>query len=114
MKENRYIVEEPRRRSHFEAMERLQIEVWNRETSLPVPMLWVAVETGGLALVARQPEKEEVVGFCLGVPAFDGKEAWLWSHMAAVKEGIRSHGIGRALKYRQYRWAREEGFPLIT
>ncbi|MBT9259383.1 MAG: hypothetical protein KM310_06460 [Clostridiales bacterium] len=109
-----FIVEEPRSRSDFSAMEELQIEVWSRDTSLPLPMLWVAVETGGLALVARRPAEDDVIGFCLAVAAFDGKDAWLWSHMAAVKEGWRSHGVGRALKYRQYHWARQRGFPLIT
>jgi predicted GNAT superfamily acetyltransferase len=105
-------VEEAASLKDLEAVCRLQVATWSESTSVPLPMLVVAVEAGGIVLVARH--REEIVGFCLGVPAYDGRTLWLWSHMAAVSAAWQGKGVGTLLKRRQRDVARRFGYPLIT
>ncbi|MBX6350024.1 MAG: GNAT family N-acetyltransferase [Clostridia bacterium] len=96
----------------FAAIERIQAETWSPSVVVPANVLMVTVECGGMALVARLGG--EVVGFVYALLAYDGRRAWLWSHMAAVRPGFRGLGVGTALKRRQYEIARARGLPLIT
>lgn len=112
MVSERILIEEARTREDFEAMERLQCETWSRSGMVPASMLMVTVESGGLALVARDGER--VVGFAFALLGHDGRRPWFWSHMAAVEPEYRGSGVGAALKFRQYQVARERGVPLIT
>lgn len=106
------VVEEARSLADLNAAERLQAETWDPSVVVPAEMMLVAAETGGVVVVAR--DEGRVVGFCMGVAAWDGRTAWMWSHMAAVDPRYQSRGVGAALKFRQREIARARGYRVIT
>lgn len=106
------VVEEARSLADLNAAERLQAETWGPSVVVPAEMMLVAAETGGAVVVARDDGR--VVGFCMGVAAWDGRTAWMWSHMAAVDPRYQSRGVGAALKFRQREIARARGYRVIT
>ncbi|MBE3590818.1 MAG: GNAT family N-acetyltransferase [Firmicutes bacterium] len=106
------VIEEARSLKDLNEVERLQAETWSPSVVVPSELMLVAAETGGTVLVARAEGR--IVGFCLGFAAWDGREAWLWSHMAAVEPAYQSRGVGAALKLRQREVAREKGYRVVT
>lgn len=92
----------------------LQMEVWGFDPRDVVPFnqLHTAHEWGGQVLVAV--ERGEVVGFCYGFAGRQNGAPALLSHMLAVRGEYRGQGLGMALKVAQGRWAREQGYGLVT
>ena len=55
----------------------------------------------------------QLVGFVLSVSAFVGNSRFFYSHMAAVKKGFQSSGIGAKLKWAQRATSLEKGVNFI-
>jgi len=55
----------------------------------------------------------ELIGFALSIPGARGGRAYLHSHMLAVRESWRNHGVGRRLKLAQRDDGIKRGFELI-
>lgn len=92
---------------------RLQREVFalpELEVS-PVRHLVVTKHAGGFTLGAFAGD--ELVGFVLSVPGFDGSERFFYSHMTAVSSEFQSHGIGAQLKWAQRERSLSEKVKLI-
>ena len=81
----------------FQQCFELQRSVWGKtELDVPLPLFVVAAETGGQVLGAFDHEK--MVGFTLAIAGYRDGRVFLHSHMTAVLEDYRDHGIGRRLK----------------
>ncbi len=102
----------------------LQIETWGYDASevVPTKSFLVAQKIGGQVIGAFDEEIGEdkpgegarsLVGFALSFPGVKTKhgqaEAYLHSHMLAVREGYRNRGLGAQLKREQRREALERG-----
>jgi predicted GNAT superfamily acetyltransferase len=77
----------------------LQRATWGddfRELVSPA-LLLVARKLGGILLGAFEPDGR-LVGFVFGLTGLQQGEPVHWSHMLAVREDLRSRGIGRRLK----------------
>lgn len=73
-----------------------------------------AMTLAGNYVVAALKEGIGLVGAAAGLVAIGDKEIELHSHVAAVRPGERSGGIGRALKLHQRAWALERGISVVT
>ena len=82
----------------FTACVALQKEVWNFDDRdlVPLRMFVVSQKIGGQIIGAFNGG--ELIGFALGLPGARGGRAYLHSHMLAVRETWRNHGLGRRLK----------------
>jgi predicted GNAT superfamily acetyltransferase len=91
----------------------LQKEVWNFSDAdmIPLRLFVVAQKVGGQVIGAF--DAGELVGFVMAIPGARGGNAYLHSHMLAVREGYRDAGIGRRLKLFQREDALARGFELI-
>jgi len=91
----------------------LQKEVWNfADVDLvPLRMFVVSQKIGGQIIGAFQGE--ELVGFAFSIPGSRSGHAYLHSHMLAVRNAFRNHGLGRRLKLAQRDDALERGFELM-
>lgn len=78
--------------AELKAVEELQVEVWscNEREVLPSPALVPLLDIGGVLLGAF--DKQELVGFVLGFPGFEGGDPILHSDMLAVRAKYRSTG----------------------
>jgi predicted GNAT superfamily acetyltransferase len=105
----------------------LQVETWGYDPTdlVPKKTFLLAQKVGGQVIGAfaekpgrrekeieetREPEDEEIgtanlVGFAMAIPGIKyttaGPKPYLHSHMLAVKEGYRNHGLGMRLKLEQ-------------
>ena len=97
----------------FKACVELQKEVWKFEDAelVPLRMFVVAEKVGGQVIGAF--DGSSLVGYILAVPGIRAGRAFLHSHMLAVRENCRDHGVGRVLKLAQRKDAIERGFELI-
>ena len=97
----------------FAACVDLQKEVWQFADIdiVPIRMFSVADKIGGQALGCFDAEK--LVGFTLAIPGARQGKSYLHSHMLAVREQYRDHGIGRRLKLKQREEALKQGFELM-
>lgn len=106
-------------RAEYERCCELEEAVWGGEARDLVPntVITVIKETGGQVLGAFL-EKEEMVGFTLGMAAVhdspQGPEAYIHSHMTAVLAEHRDKGIGRMLKLFQRQDALGRGMHLVA
>jgi predicted GNAT superfamily acetyltransferase len=82
----------------FHAAVNIERAVWKADDIdlVPIPLFVVAAETGGQVFGAFDGSK--MVGFTLAIAGWRDDEAFLHSHMTAVLESHRDHGIGRRLK----------------
>lgn len=89
-------------------------EVWpGPQTEVSIGVLRMAASIGHF--VSGAYDGDELIGMCLGVfAAPSGGPTHLHSHLAAVREGARSRGIGFAVKMHQRAWALERGCHAIT
>jgi predicted GNAT superfamily acetyltransferase len=118
----------------FEEMEacvQLQIETWGYDEPdvIPRKTFMLAGKIGGQVIGAfegKEPvdgserDREAMVGFALSLPGIKSggnaeepggraPQAYLHSHMLAVKEGYRNRGLGAQLKWEQRRESLERG-----
>jgi|SRR5579862_5900601 len=78
---------------------------------VPIPLFVVAAETGGQVLGAFHGS--ELVGFTMAIAGVRRGKPFLHSHMNAVLDRYRDHGIGRKLKLFQREDALARGIDLI-
>ena len=85
----------------YEACIALQRETWGDDFRELVPpaMLQITQKVGGIAAGAFDGDR--LVGFVYGLTGIEAGRPVHWSHMLAVDERIRDHGIGRRLKQYQ-------------
>lgn len=89
----------------------LQKYVWNKETITSAPQMRAALLHGGSAIGAFADR--QLIGFCYGFPGYDGKKAFLASHMMVIHPDYRDQGIGMHLKCHQREWAIQHGYSKI-
>jgi predicted GNAT superfamily acetyltransferase len=102
------------RHEEFEAVVKLQREIWGFEDVdlLPLRLFVVASKIGGQVLGAYAGSK--MVAFCLCIPGLKrGAKPYLHSHMLGVSPEYRNSGLGRALKLKQREYALSAGVDLI-
>jgi predicted GNAT superfamily acetyltransferase len=97
----------------FEACVRVEREVWRSSDIdvVPIPLFVVASETGGQVLGAFHGT--DLVGFTLAIAGWRARKPFLHSHMTAVLDGYRDHGVGRRLKLYQRKDALARGIALV-
>jgi predicted GNAT superfamily acetyltransferase len=83
----------------LEACFRLQEEVWGRgfREAAAVSILKVSQRLGGVVGDALD-ESGQLVGFVFGLTGMEDGRPVHWSHMLAVRPGLRDGGLGRRLK----------------
>jgi predicted GNAT superfamily acetyltransferase len=91
----------------------LQKEVWNFDDVdlIPLRMFVVSQKIGGQTIGAFHGD--ELVGFAFSIPGSRAGHAYLHSHMLAVRDSFRNHGLGRRLKLAQREDAIAHGFELL-
>jgi len=91
----------------------LQKEVWNFDDVdlIPLRLFVVATKIGGQVIGAFVDE--ELIGFAISIPGTRNGNAYLHSHMLAVRESFRNTGLGRKLKLAQRDDALGRGIRLI-
>jgi len=91
----------------------LQKEVWNFDDVdlVPLRMFVVSRKIGGQIIGAF--DGDDLVGFAFSIPGTRSGHAYLHSHMLAVRNSWRNHGLGRRLKLAQRDDALARGFDLI-
>lgn len=97
----------------FSACVTLQKEVWNFEDIdlIPLRMFVVASKIGGQVFGCF--DGNELIGFSLSIPGTRNGQAYLHSHMLAVRDTYRNAGLGRRLKLAQREDGLARGFDLI-
>ena len=97
----------------FEACVRVERAVWKSSDIdvVPIPLFVVASETGGQVLGAFHGK--DLVGFTLAIAGWRARKPFLHSHMTAVLDGYRDHGVGRRLKLYQREDALARGIALV-
>jgi predicted GNAT superfamily acetyltransferase len=91
----------------------LQKEVWEFDDVdlVPLRMFVVSQKIGGQTIGAFADE--ELIGFSFSIPGSRAGHAYLHSHMLAVRDSFRNHGLGRRLKLAQRDDAIQHGFDLL-
>ncbi|MBR3119187.1 GNAT family N-acetyltransferase [Oceanobacillus profundus] len=92
-------------------VQKLEETVWHM-SAIPLHQTFTALTNGGIILGAYDSEK--LIGFLYSFAGFDGKNAYLCSHMMGILPAYRKDGIGRKLKLKQAVLAREMGYEVIT
>lgn len=97
----------------LEACVALQKEVWNFDDVdlVPLRMFIVSQKIGGQTIGAFHGD--ELVGFAFSIPGSRAGHAYLHSHMLAVRDSFRNHGLGRKLKLAQRDDAIQQGIELL-
>jgi predicted GNAT superfamily acetyltransferase len=97
----------------FEACVRVEREVWKSDDIdvVPIPLFVVASHTGGQVLGAF--DGSALVGFTMAIAGWRGRKPFLHSHMTAVLDSYRNHGVGRRLKLFQREDALARGINLV-
>lgn len=97
----------------FNACVALQKEVWNFADVdlIPLRMFVVSEKIGGQIIGAFSGDA--LVGFAFSIPGSRAGNAYLHSHMLAVRSSFRNHGLGRRLKLAQRDDALQRGFELL-
>lgn len=96
----------------FNTMEEIQLSVWGPHMPTPSHQSYTSTHVGGVSIGAFDADR--MVGFCYGFPAWDGRAAWLHSHMLAVLPAYRKSGLGEELKWLQRAAALARGYRLMT
>jgi predicted GNAT superfamily acetyltransferase len=122
------VIRNCRGQDELEACVQLQVETWGYDPTDVIPrkafLVWQKV--GGQVIGAFDPEilnspadggPESMVGFVLSLPGVKTDpgepKPYLHSHMMAVKEGYRNHGLGVQLKLAQRQEALSRGLRHI-
>ncbi|WP_040227151.1 hypothetical protein [Bhargavaea cecembensis] len=88
----------------------LEQAVWGMDPT-PVHQLFTAVKNGGILLGAFDGGR--AVGFQYSFAGFDGKGAYLCSHMLGILPEYRHSGLGADMKRVQADIARDLGYDLV-
>lgn len=102
--------------SEFRACVALQKEVWNFDDAdlVPLRIFVVGEKIGGQIIGAFDAGNHDaLVGFAFSIPGERDGHAYLHSHMLAVRDSWRNHGLGRRMKLAQRDDAIQRGFELI-
>ncbi|HEY1938237.1 MAG TPA: GNAT family N-acetyltransferase [Candidatus Angelobacter sp.] len=99
--------------SELNACVALQKEVWNFDDVdlVPLRMFVVSQKIGGQVIGAF--DGSELVGFAFSIPGSRSGRPYLHSHMLAVRDSFRNHGLGRRLKLAQRDDAIAHGIELL-
>ncbi|WP_077324676.1 GNAT family N-acetyltransferase [Virgibacillus siamensis] len=92
-------------------MQQVEESVWQMSPN-PVHQTFTAMHNGGIILGAFDGEK--MIGFLYSFAGFDGQTAYLCSHMLGILPGYQSGGLGMRMKLKQFEFAKELGYPIIT
>ncbi len=97
----------------YDQCEELQRTTWGDSFAeiYPGSMMMITQKIGGVVAGAFD-EDGVLVGFVLGMTGVRDGRLCHWSHMAAVREGLRSGGLGRHLKLFQRRLLLKIGVEL--
>ena len=97
----------------FRACVLLQKEVWSFADNelVPLRIFSLAPKIGGQVIGAW--DGETLIGFAFSIPGTRTGNAYLHSHMLAVKSAYRNSGLGRRLKLFQREDAIAHGYELI-
>lgn len=90
----------------------LQRETWGDFELVPTSVLMVARKMGGVAVGAFDTQGK-LLGFVFGLSGLRKGELAHWSHMLAVRKGIRNTGLGRCLKLHQRQLVLELGVQMV-
>ena len=95
---------------HIVDLERV---VWGMSDTdcMPIHVMRMCVHSGGAIFVAEVLNK--TVGLCISFPAIHNNKRILWSHITGVHPNHQGKGIGKALKFKQREWAKENGFEAV-
>jgi predicted GNAT superfamily acetyltransferase len=98
----------------LEACVALQVATWGYDEMDVIPrrMFTVAQRIGGQVMGAFA-EDGRLAGFAMSIPGIRQGEAYLHSHMLAVRPEFRNAGIGRRLKLAQREDALKRGIRLM-
>ncbi|MGX6445873.1 GNAT family N-acetyltransferase [Neobacillus sp. K501] len=96
----------------LEEVRKLESKIWGENDSVPTHQTLTAVKNGGLVLGAYYGE--QLVGFQYSFSGFNGKSAYLCSHILGTDKSFRNKGIGEKLKLAQREEALKLGYSLIT
>jgi predicted GNAT superfamily acetyltransferase len=91
----------------------LECQVWGTDEPVPVSLLKVFAEDGGLVLLAELAGERKPVGMAVSFPGRRLDRWYLHSHMLAVLPQFRRHAVGRALKYYQLSYARDHQLAYV-
>lgn len=99
--------------AELDACVELQRDTWGADYQdvVPASILQVAQKVGGVAAGAFVGG--ELVGFVFGLTGTRRGRLVHWSHMLAVRQDLRDHGIGRHLKEFQRRRLGEQGVSVM-
>jgi predicted GNAT superfamily acetyltransferase len=91
----------------------MQKEVWNFDDAdlVPLRIFVVGQKIGGQVIGAF--DGNHLQGFAFSIPGERNGHAYLHSHMLAVREAWRNHGLGRRIKMAQREDAIQQGFSLM-
>lgn len=89
----------------------LEETVW-KEPSIPLHQTFTGLNNGGIILGAY--DEDRMIGFLYSFPGFDGKNAYLCSHMLGILPEYRNAGIEKKMKIEQAILAKEMGYEMIT
>ena len=97
----------------FEECVQIQREVWqfSDEDLVPMRLFVVATKIGGQVIGAFDGDR--MVAFALGIPGTRNGNAYMHSHMLAVRPDYRNSGLGRSVKLFQREDALSKGIDLI-
>jgi predicted GNAT superfamily acetyltransferase len=96
----------------LEEARKLESKIWGQADSIPTHQTITAVKNGGLVLGAYVGDR--LIGFQYSFPGFNGKSAYLCSHILVTDVEYRNKGIGEKLKFAQREEALKLGYSLIT
>ncbi|MGJ7921219.1 GNAT family N-acetyltransferase [Neobacillus sp. LXY-4] len=96
----------------LEEVRQLESKIWGKEDSIPTHQTLTAVKNGGMVLGAFV--QGTLIAFQYSFPGFNGKTAYLCSHVLGTDPEFRNKGIGEKLKWAQREEALKYGYSLIT
>jgi predicted GNAT superfamily acetyltransferase len=106
------IVRHCRGLAEFELCSEIERRTWgDSDLNVPLGLYVVAQETGGQVLGAF--EGTRMIGFTMALAGVHEGRGFLHSHMTAVLDEFRDHGVGRRLKLFQRQDALARGMDLV-
>lgn len=98
----------------FEQVVDLEIAVWQLapRDAVPSSLIHAVTVSGGMLVGAFDDIRLIGMGFAL--PARQGSQWLLWSHMVGVHPDYQGRGIGLGLKQMQRSWALQNGYSTIA